>query len=82
MKNTLNVLKENQDKLASDIKYIKQVFGVQISFLGDLLTKVLKRLEEKDGQNLDLVVHNACQYGFGNMHQVTIYVYFIFMYTG
>ena len=60
MKNTLNESKENQEKLVTDVKYMKEVFGVQLSFLGDLLTKVLKKLDEKDGQDIDLVVHNTC----------------------
>ena len=58
---------------------MKQIFGVQLSFFGDILTQILKKIDKKDNEDIDLAVRNACQYGFAHKHQVRIYVNYFYV---
>ena len=80
MKNNLDYLKANQEKLLEELSSMRSFFSSQFSFLGNMILEISKKLyngpnEPKQSveKDLDAVVQLACQYGLGNTPQVNNY---------
>lgn len=80
MKNNLDYLKANQEKLLEELSSMRSFFSSQFSFLGNMILEISKKLyngpdEAKQSveEDIDAVVQLACQYGLGNTPQVNNY---------
>ena len=80
MKNNLDYLKANQEKLLEELSSMRSFFSSQFSFLGNMILEISKKLyngpdEAKQSveEDIDAVVQFACQYGLGNTPQVNNY---------
>lgn len=80
MKNNLDYLKANQEKLLEELSSMRSFFSSQFSFLGNMILEISKKLyngpnEPKQSveEDIDAVVQLACQYGLGNTPQVNNY---------